>query len=319
MARRQRNSKPIIAVILRQIDAFLARVQIPDEHGVTPVIDLAWEWTSPNGQMTKDVTRAEFEGQNCAEGWPFPGTYRVFVVDENGDADPRFDAWEAEHVDKDMIAGIAGQRPEEGGGLMGAMHGLLEEHRITVRDMRRELDAAKRREADAEDKRRIAQTQLVEAQNQTTSYKLAAERANADKEYAEAKQKEAEEAYRELERSVNAFEPQIKAGVDRLVERVLPQFAPSAAGNDDEPASQERVVAPAPDGDDSPERAKAVIDDTFEALFTNIDVIRPLVESGIVKWGTVRYVIWKYTGKDVGEQIDWTHWESDEEEASDAG
>lgn len=318
MARRRSNSKPIIAAILRQIDTFLKAVPGYDEEaGAAPDIDLSWEWISPNGQIRREVTRHEFEGGAGADGWPFPGTYRVTVVDSNGDPDPRFDPWEAEHVDKDTFSP---PRPEDGG-MMSAVHGLLEEHRITVRDMRRELDGAKRHEKEAEDARRLAQSQLIEAQQQVTSFKLAAERAIADRDFAQAKQKEAEDAYRELDRSINAFEPQIKAGVDRLVERALGPFLPQApSDNDDEPASQKRVVAPVPGGDDTPERAKAVVDSLLEMIVADVDVCRPLVESGRLDWQTVRYVIWKYTGEDVGEKVDWSHWESaGDSEAADAG
>lgn len=315
MGRRRGNSKPIISAILRQIEAWQAVAEIPNgETGAKLDYELEWIYVSPSGKR-REVTKGEFDG--TTDGWPLPGTYEVHVVDSNGDDMNGFDPWIAEHVDKDTLAETKAN--SAGDSMMNAVHGLLEEARLTQRDQRRQIDDAIRRQGEAEEKMRTATRQLADAQQKMAELELATQRAIADKNFAESKQKEAEDAYRELDRSVNAFEPQFKAGVDRVIERVLGPFIPVApAENDDEPASQRRVIAPAPGGDDTPERAKAVVDGTFEAIFTNIDAIRPLVEAGIVDWATVRYVIWKYTGEEIGEEIDWSYWGSDEE-ASNAG
>jgi hypothetical protein len=314
VGRRRGNSKPIISAILQQIEAWKTIADMPSgDTGAKLDYEFEWIYISPSGKR-REVTKSELDG--TTDGWPLPGTYEVTAIDSNGDPLPGMDPWIAEHVDKDTLAETKAQATDNP--LMNAVHGLLEEARVTIRDQRRQIDDITKRQNDAEDKMRTAQRQLAEAQQKMAESELVAQRALADKNFAEAKQKEAEDAYTELDRSINAFEPQIKAGVDRVMERFLGPFVPTApAENDDDPPSQKRVVAPAPGGDDTPERAKAVVDDLLETMM-DIDVCRPLVESGRLEWATVRYVVWKYTGEDVGPEIDWSAWEA-HEEASNAG
>lgn len=289
--------------LLEQLEAYESDLKSHTDNGATIDYRPVYVWISPSG-VRRTVTKAHLEGGTGQglDGWPLPGEYQVTFVDSNDEAIG--DTWIGEHIDRDTL--LAAQPDKDAGAqsVMALVRTVNEEARLTISNQRRALDEAIKREERARKAENEAKDALRALQDENARLKLAAERAAADKSYAEAKQIEAETAYTELDKSVRGWQPQIHMAVDHMTAKLFEKFGAQLPWQPDTK-------------DPETEEARQVLNTLLEALIFDIEVVKPLVEAGKISWDHVRFVAINSMNQDPGPMIDWTLW--GDEEVEDGG
>lgn len=312
MARSYRRQEQVtIRTALKALDEFVKELNPAladgDQSDISIDYSVIYTFIAANGRRL-GVTRENLEGE--IDGWPMPGTYEILVVDSNGK--PMHDEpFTAVEIDKDEFLRGGGVSDNASG--LAYMQALQEEGRLSLRRIALERDQACAREKDALKAYREQLDVTTELQRKIGRYELAAERAIADKEIAEERLKESEEAREKLEADIAEFKPQIREMVDRGVAHFgkflgLPSNETESQATD----AQATATEPAREGDDPrPACAADPRQDTLTllaAVLGDDDVVAHLVQDGVLTWDQVRSVWYGLTGKDLGDEPNWDEW-----------
>lgn len=316
---RTRNENVAIHTALKAVDKFTTALNpaLIDGEQSEAATDYEVEYTyiSPSG-VRQGVSKEHLEGS--IDGWPLPGHYEIFVLDSNGEP-LHPDPFRAVEHDKDALvrgAGDAANNPA-----MQLFATLSEEARLTVRGQRAELNNALQREKQAREDYQKQIDVTTALQREKAQLVLTAERAVAEKELAEERLKESEDAREKMEQDIAEMKPQFATVVDRALHHFggflgLPSNETTA-----EPGStaQEGQAPPArKDEDPRPECAVDPQKDTLEllaVLLGNDDVLASMVQEGLVTWDQARSIWWGLMGKDLGDEPNWDEWHASREEA----
>lgn len=305
MARRARPGvTPNLAAILRDIEIWESKINLPD--GATVDYTFEYVWIGPQGKRQEIVKEQLTSG--FGDDWPMPGEYEITALDSNGE--PIEEPWRATHFDKDSLSR---GRPEDGPAAL--MLAMSEDARITIRNQRASIESAERREKTAKQELNIALDQIADLMRKQANLTLTAERAVADKDLAEGRQKEAEDAYAQLENDILEFRPHVQIAVDHGMARlgqilgvatdnVANSIGAGATDSPSETSSQETY-----DGADPPppgcEKPMESLDELYEKIIYNPALCRYLVENGVISWDLVRRLIWLRRHVDLGDTPVW--------------
>lgn len=258
-----------------------------------------------------------------AEDWPMPGDYEIRVLDSNNE--PMTDPWFASHFDKDTLT-----RARSGGDDMNQLRLVLdanEDSRIQIRNQRAWLNEAEARERKAKDALNLAEDRVGELTRKIAAAEHARTKAEADRDVAFAKRDEAIAAAEQLEEELNTFKAPIAMFVDEGLEKLAQFFgvgAPAPANNTGPSSAPGQDVAaagaaaapgagnpnpdPPPPGAEDPMQAVADLGVLFERCIYDREVLRQLVEAGVLEWEHVRRLVWYRLKVDLGPVPKWEEW-----------
>ncbi len=309
MARRRSTTTQTISAALKELDAYISLidVSVAEDGAASTDREIIYTFITKSKQRI-GCTREQLEGKSeNGQDWPVAGDYEIDVVDSNEISllDAAGGPWRCCHFDKDSLTKVGDDAERSP---MGALVSVLqEEARIEIKNQRGKIDAAERRETNAREELNRQIDVCGRLQREKNDAILRAERAIADKELAEGRQKEAEEALAYLESQVAHLEPQMKAAVDHVITRAsqylgMSTVVPTGAANETTESVEEDDSGPAPPGAEDPQ---GTVEAIFQSTILNPVVCRELVEAGLLKWSDVRAAIWLAINVDVGEVPDW--------------
>lgn len=317
--RRREGVTLTISAILADVATFEKEVDpsVAEDGSASIDHEVQYTYVAPSGRRM-GVTKEQMQGKE--DGWPLPGIYEVDIVNSNGDSILPAGPWKAEHLDRDSLMKAD---EKEGNPAVQLFTAMGEEARITIRNQRADINAAQARERAARDDLNTQIDVAAKLQKEKNAAIAIAERAEAEKELAEERQKVAEEALAQLQNEIAYMKPQIAEAVDHFISQTGKLLGVQDPTNDVRPATQdaEQSANPshAPDGSPAPpgaEEPRVVLNDLLERVIFNADVCEELVNQGVLSWETVRAIVWIQTGQDPGPEPVWPP--AEEEPVADA-
>jgi hypothetical protein len=281
---------PSVKAILASFDKWKTQAEATSADGSVLLYEEYYYYVDPQGHA-HEVTRDELEGDDG--GQLLPGTYEIHVKDSNG-AD-LVHPWKGQHLSGESLS----SRMHEPAALYST---IVHDSETYIRAQAGRLARAEKSEREARDELRIVREHNANLQREIGGKTIAAERALAEKEVAEARQKDAEERLRELEESISECRPHVAMLVDNLIDRAGQYFGlPTLAANNSDTGQRGSVAQedpfglppetqwePAPPGADNP-AARGV---SLFSLVVNPRSLRWIVESRLLSWGECRALFW---------------------------
>jgi len=270
----------------------------------------------------------EYLKPGAAEEWPMPGDYEIRVVDSNGDLIT--DAWTASHFDKETLT-----RARSTGDDFNPIRLMLdanEDNRIQIRHQRAWVNEAEAREQKAKAELRLSEDRVTELQRKLTAAEHAKGKAEAERDVALEQRQEAVEAAELLEEELATFKAPIAMFVDEGLAKLSqffgvgvpaanttgPSSSTAPAGNGDPDVSAAGAAAAPGAGNPNPDPPPPLADDPmqavqdlgmlFERCIFDREVLRQLVEAGVLEWEHVRRLVWYRLKVDLGPVPKWTEW-----------
>lgn len=304
MARRG-NAIPTLAAALKALADWKVDAEVPDKEGYAVNYEIEYIWFDPDGCERK-CAEDELVQRGSGEG-PNPGRYeiRVISLDDNS----MLMCWEAEHVTMQSLARSPAESP------MALMKEMCYTAETQIRNTQFRLREA---EKDAEKYRdQLVATRDANAklQREIAAAITAKERAIAEKDIAEARQKDLQAAYDELEENVSVWKPQVQMAVDHAMDRLGQMLfgLPAKGVNDAQGVSEDRSQwDPPPDDLVEPER----LNEEIVAMFFTLEKLQILVESGVISWQMASSFIWHKTKVNAGPVPKWEQWYSERDAAA---
>lgn len=302
---RRRTAIPTLAAALKALEDWKVDAEMPDpEDGHVVDYHIQYVWFDPSG-CEREVTEEQLQQKgNGSEEWPYPGRYEIRILDSNDDVLIR---WEAEHVTPGSLSRSPAESP------MALMEQLCHSAETQVRNTQYRLEKAERREEEAQKKLHVAQEQVAKLQREIAAAIIAKEAAIGDKTVAEARQKELQAAYDELEEQVSVWKPQVQMAVDHAMDRFGEMLFGMKPRNANAQSLSSGGEPPREDWDPPPENLidAEVIDQEIFSLFFDLDRLQVVVERGLMSWGVVRSVFWHKTKRDLGAVPQWEQWRAE--------
>ena len=317
--RRRANATLSLDAALEQVERWKQEIEHPRgetaEGGlVEPVIDyqIVITYIAPGGTRRQEVTEKEAKEGRDGSG-PLPGEYEIDAVDSNGEsilAEP----WKATVYDPDSVKELAKGGGSEQHPALALFTAAGEEARITIRDQRYEIEAARKREQKARDELNLKIDEIGRLMREKSNESLRADRAIAEMELAKGREKEALEAFEGLKAETESWRPHIAMAIDHGIERLGPMLMGESvpmASNDPpiesaQPQQQQQAQSDGPtfEGNDPPppgaEDPRARASEFLETTVRNIDVLWMLVHEGAIPWELARAIYWNVTHVDLG-------------------
>lgn len=326
--RRRPNSTLSLEAAFDQVARWKQEIEHPRGEGedgapLDPVIDyeIVITYIAPGGTRRQEVT--EDQARKGRDGTPLPGEYEIDAVDSNGDSilpEP----WKATEYDPDAVKDLAKGNGVEQHPAVQLFAAAAENARIDLRDMRFEVNAARKREKDARDELNTKIDEIGRLHREKAAEQIKRERAEAEMNLAIAQRAEALEALEFLQKEVEGWKPHIAMAVDHGMQKLGALVMGESASNEQTQPSEAQGEAPAtasdqPDtvmGDDPPppgaEDPRARTIETIQALILNDETMIMLVREGFITWSLARAVRWNFTHVDIGEEPNWNEVMPDE-------
>ena len=312
-----------LADVLEQLEQWERDAGMPGDDQVLDY-HVVCIFTGPD-KKPSSVPRAHLK-PGAAEEWPMPGEYEIRVLDSNNA--PLTDAWFARHFDKDSLT--RARNPDEGNPMRIVLD-MTEDQRIQIRNQRSWIDQAESRERKAKDQLALAEDRVSELTRKLTAADHAKTKAEADRDVAFEQRQEALNAAEQLEEELNTFKAPIAMFVDEGLEKLAQFFgvgvraanntqAPSsgttssgapdvaAAGAAATPGTANPNPDPPPPGAEDPMQAVQDLGDLFERCIYDREVLRQMIEAGVLDWELVRRLVWYRMKVDLGPTPKWTEW-----------
>jgi hypothetical protein len=256
------------------------------------------------------------------DGWPRAGLYEVYVVDSNG-TELTPEPFRGQHL-------VMGEGALARRGLEDYARDLLEEQRIVI--ARRGADTAQAEQQVRELRAEITKisAQLTSATVELEKEKYLREKAQASAGVAKEKQEAAERAMELLQEELDEWKPHLEIAAEEFFGHVkrffgIPEGEPSEkvpeSGRRATPPIEGpgRMAAPAEErpaawGDPKAAAAAAqqAMNDMYDAVIFDLDMLKELVDRGVFPWPLVRDLIFFKTGQDMGGEIPsrekWAEW-----------
>ena len=314
MTRRRDTVSNTLPTMLAEIDRYSRSIDgALRDPSAAPQLDCHWVFTfiSASGKRI-GVERGQLDGS--ADGWPLPGRYEADYVDSEGNSVVQ-EPWRGEQLDPDDLREAMKRRENESPATF-----LFEQYQIQMRGQRAELDAARTREAAARVDLNKQVDIAADLQRKKNDAVAQAAKAIADKELAESRQKEAEDALEALERDLSRFKPQLHAVADRMIQRGIEAFGgdvklvladETSAANGANGGANGKHASPPAEPRDAPFDGAAAedvprhVNDVLRATVFDPEVARELYAMGILSWETIRSLLYLQYGRDLGPDPVW--------------
>lgn len=303
--------------MLQSFDDWEVDVRTPngdgDDDSVTVQYRVEYIYIGPDRQP-RGVTRemlepgpADADGLGQGDSWPQPGDYEIHVTGLDGN-DLTAEPWRGSHFTQDSLT----RRQEPGPASLYTT--LCSDAEFAVRNLRAQVNAAELREKKAKDERVAAEAMVSKLMREKAQMALATERAIADREYAQAKQKEAEDELAAEREDVANGVPFVKMVIDEGVAHLTKAFgfsAPAvAAGNNNSERPVSYEPPPGEEWDPKPPGAEypKACEDALFSLILDIDRCQFIVDNGLLTWQEVCAIYWHKTKINLGPAPKWDEW-----------
>jgi len=318
------RTTPLLPQLLADVEAYEKAEELSRETGAISY-KLRWVYYPREGANPWGIRKeCLIDGQE--PNWPKVGLYECWVLDSAGE--PILpEPFKGKHLSPEEM----GVRGTDFNGPGDYLRHVMEEQRILIDRRSSDATQAERTANKAREEAARAQELLGNVQAELAKERRLREVAQANETVALEKQKAAEQAMEELREELDEWKPQLEIAADRFFGHVKSFFGFPGEGEgsgDQAPLPRGPGLPPAPSGDAAPaagttgeerpaawddpkeaeQAAHTAMADLYDAVLYNLDVLKEMVDRGVLPWPLVRDLIFFKSGHDIGREPRWAEW-----------
>ncbi len=291
---------PTLAAALSALDEWKISAELPDtKDGYAINYKIEYIWIDPDG-CERECAKEELEQRGSGDSEiPRPGQYEIRIIDLKDNN--LLIAWQAEHVNSRSMMRSPAESP------MALMKEMCYTAETQIRNTQFRLEKAEKDAEKARDSLHSVRENLAKLQRELAAAVTAKERALADKDLAEARQQELQQAVDQMEEDLSLWKPQVQMAVDHGMGRLSEMLFGMSPRNSNAPEESQEGWDPPPADLLQPD----VIDQGIFSLFFDLEKLQAMVENGMFSWQFARSVLWHKTKRDPGPVPQWDQWRAE--------